>query len=1434
MHRLIPDFILEQYDGGQHKGQFEAVCLFVDISGFTPLTNTLMVHGTEGIEIIADVLGEVFLPLVQLVYERGGFIATFAGDAFKAIFPLDKSAHDRTVAAAWQIRETMRQRPSFDTPFGTFHFAVKVTVADGLVEWGIWQGRMETAAQNALYYFEGEALANCLLADLLAKADEVLLSQHVYEQLSPEMVTACPLDTYQRLVAVRDSLLLAYPSQSMPGALKEMKRAQSFYPIDLLRLPTRGEFRRVVTVFINLKSLPDNEAFQRLLFRLLHTYGGYLCRLGRIGAKDKGATLLLFWGAPYSHENDVMRALSFVLDLQTAAATSLKAGITDNLAYAGFIGSPLREEYTCHGSSVNLAARQMAMAAWGEIWLDEATAAKVQNEFMLTQKGDYRFKGFDTPHSIFQLHSQRLSSQRLYTTHLIGRNNEMTQLEAAVRPLSNGHFAGLILVMGEAGLGKTRLVHEFMAALPLASFSLFLCQTDEILRQSLNPFRYWLRHYFKQTADETLNKETFRRILDELIQATADADLKNELWRTHSFLAALLNLYWPDSLYSQLEPKLRFANILTALKTLIKAESLRRPVILLVEDMHWLDADSWHLLQDLLIEAEQFPLAVLATTRPQIVPGADLPKAAIISLSPLDTTALSELATANLKDEVSSRLVNLLSERAGGNPFFAEQLLLYLQEHGLLRYDKVWDVVATETILLPLDVRSLLVARLDRLSPMVKQVVQTAAILGHEFSIPLLVQMIGEVEEALQAASKAAVWVPLNETVCMFRHALLRDAAYEMLLHAQRRRLHQLAAEGLEKLYGADLTHYYSQLAYHAEKADLMDKARFYWQKAGDVATVAYQIGAAETYYSRALALTPSSEMETQCALLLARERVYMTLGYQDLRGQDLDALEHLLAGVKESDMIPQRAQVTADRSHHALTIGNYKRGRVKAQQAVQLASIAEDVSLIADSLLRLGQGMWYLGEYKAAKQELNRALSLAETADLPHTQTNSLRLLGVVAAVQGHYEEASDYFKRSLTLSREIGDRQNIGGCLNNLGALALYRGNYAACRTYHEEALVVRREIGDRYGEGIALGNLGDVHFQQGHIAEAKTYYARSLQLRQVVNDRPGQAWVLHKLGEFFQTQEDLLAAKQYYEESLQIRQEMGNRREEAESLNSLGIVARLQGQFGIARSYHEKAIEISRELGDRPGEMIILRDFGRLYCRLGQWQRAKIAWEQALPISRDMGNCLVEGQLLGGLGMVACYFGDNNTARNQGHSVLVLAQAMGQRHLEADGWELLAMALSGLSCWQEARKAFTEALHIRQELAQVGLTAVAHAGLARISLAQGDRPSARLHITPVLDYLAAGGCLDMVEVPGWVYLTCWQVLQADDLERAEVMLVTAMTHLQRQANDLPDLMSRQSFWDNITWHKQICSLFKIFKAAGSPLGNAIISDLNYGCES
>jgi len=1238
MHNLVNHFILQHLSQNRRQGHFTAASLFVDISGFTALTEALMQHGQVGAEALASTIRSLITPMVQAVYDQGGFVTHTAGDAFTALFPVDEKtagteadgaltiALTRAVGVAFTIQQHMRVSRTQTTPYGTFNFAAKVGAAVGETQWGLFEA--PDRSRRACYY-RGSAVDACAHAEHHAKGGDIILTGETYARLP--VLAAEPVEDSFRLTgtALPEGALVGEPQvdlklRAFSSYLLPVSVLASFFPNELFRYDIAGEFRQTLAMFISLQGSPTYEQLAQVtqaVFTLQAQYGGYL---NKIDFGDKGCNMLMFWGAPTSQENDLARALNFILDLRAQSPVPLRAGLTYRMAFAGFMGSPTWEEYTCYGRGVNLAARHMMTAPWGSVWLDHEIVERVEKKFLIEAAGKREFKGFAEPQPVYALIGRRgaTASALFYRHHLVGRDGELAQLHSFVEPIFEGGFAGIAVIVGEPGMGKSRLAHDFVQTLvetyqpvPL----ILVAQTDEIVRNSLNPFRYFLLDYFEQVtndSDET-NRANFTARLNTLITQTMEETLAYELDRTRSFLGALIGLRWPDTPYERLDPQLRFENTLTALTTLLRAESRLHPVVMVLEDLQWLDADSRQYLLRLSRIGADYPLALLTTSR--VPMAADLTDPTLtrldLTLKELLPDALEQFANDFLDGPPSPELMELLIGYTAGNPFFAEQLLRYLQaEHLLAETPSGWRHETTDAVLMPTDARAVLVARLDRLTQHLKNVLQTATVLGREFEVRLLSQVlrIEDLGPQLSAIEREAMWSPLAETRYSFRHMLLRDVAYDMQLVARRRELHRLAAEAIETLYANQLDARAGDLAHHYGEAQVTDLERHYTLRAGQVAAAVYANAEALKYFDRALALTPETDQATQYALLLAREKIYDLLGTRGTQHQTLQALTTLADEMGEPD---RRAEVRLRYASYAEATGDYPQTINAACDAVALGQTAGDKALEAAAYLQWGIGAWRLGDYATARVELDRALELARATPLPQVELDSLRNLGIVARHQDQHAEAQMFNEQALALSRAQADRRGESRVLGNMGNVAFRLGNMTEARGHFESALRSSRSIGDRRTEMALLGNLGVLTSEQG----------------------------------------DYPPAQHYYEQSVRLSREVGDQMALGAQLGNLCLLMCQQGQYVLACDYGLEAIRVAREVESKNMEASATTYVGHAFAGLGRWEEAIEYYQQALQLRQHLKHGARVNEPLAGLARVSLAQGTLPTAQAYVNEIL-----------------------------------------------------------------------------------------------------------------------------------------------------------------------------------
>lgn len=1195
-HQLVPEFIYQKYRAGDFYGTFQGAAMFADLSGFSTMTDALSMHGAHGAEVLADVMRVVFEPLVTAVYAQGGFVIGYAGDAFNAVFPIEGDEAEtmqRCLAAAWTMQAHSKSHPLVETPYGGFQIRIKVGIGFGATTWQIFES---ISGDRASYWFRGQSLNGAVAAEEAAHAGEVVADPISHRLVQDVVSVFTPLGSHFLIEEVRDEELPAPQPFSPTHAAPEDDLVEIFFAESVTSLPMVGEFRQAVNLFIDIPiSISDAalvKPFMETVYLLQEQYGGFFLRpdLG-----DKGFNLLMFWGAPTSHENDVDRALNFLLELSSRTGITLRAGISYRLAYTGFIGSSHREDYTAYGWGVTLAARMMVRAGMGEYWTDEETARRAAKHFNVKPLGEYAFKGFKREQKVFGLVGRKDLIETVYHGQFVGRGAELAALAEFVEPLKRGEFAGVMILKGEAGIGKSRLTHSFQTSSYFSDFPVYwaVCQADEILRLPFNPFADWLKKRFElvEGQPEKSSRARFTRTLQQLIDSTPDAELAAELTRTSSVLAALVNISMPGSLYESLDAMGRYGNTLIALSVLLRAESLQKPLILFVEDIHWLDDDTAaflsYFVKGILAEPEkQAPIAIIATRRPE----GDSPWAADeipmreIHLDKLASGDLSQLAADVLSHPISDSLLALLDSRAEGNPFFAEQILRYLSEHNalILDADGKYFAEAGAEISLPTDVRSVLVARLDRLTQQVKEMVQTASVLGREFEVRVLGEMLRadhDFSNHLVQAEHADIWSALSEIAYIFRHALLRDAAYSMQLRARQRELHGLAVSAMEAVYRDDLEPHYGELAYHAEKAELTEKALHYLTLAGKLTLTVYQNQQAVDYFTRAIATLPDEDLRTRFDLLILRVEGYYNLSNHEGQLRDLETLEGLAAQLGDDGLL-SRAYMR--QAYHTASLGDFRKTVEYALQAKSLAEAVHDENalltiypVLPNSLLRLGRSEDALRYAKemlefarkmksqkieagalsllglisleietptAAREYQEQALLIAQETQDKALQAKILsNLANTIGLSLGDFSTAQDYFEKSYSIFYELGNVQHKGSILMNLGWVAGILGDYHAALKHYEQALTILRASGERFWEMYTYFNLSAAELGLNNPGEALKWAQQGLALAKTIGDRTGEGWGYFSLGYAYLLQDKHEPAAQAFMESIQIRREL-----------------------------------------------------------------------------------------------------------------------------------------------------------------------------------------------------------------------------------------------------------------------------------------------------
>lgn len=950
------------------------------------------------------------------------------------------------------------------------------------------------------------------------------------------------------------------------------------------------EFRPGAVLFINFAGIDydADEAHTRLnsfvsqLQKSAARYGGTVLQLN-IG--DKGSYAYVSFGALSAHEDDSRRAVKAALDLRQYADLQLRTGIAQGVMRVGAYGGVTRRTYGALGDEVNLAARLMTTAGSGEILVSGPVHKAVEGFFSAEPRPPLPMKGKAEPLPVFAVTGERRHrairlQEPTYALPMVGRVRELELINSKLDLAAQGK-GQVIGIVAEAGMGKSRLVAEIVRSARRKGFVGYggACQSDAIH----TPYHAWKsvwQAFFEIDPEHPLKKQM--RLLEGEIEDRAPTRVD-----AMPLLNVVVDLQIPENDFTQhLEPRIRQSALHALLEECLKAAATDEPILIVIEDVHWIDALSHELLEQFATALAGHAVGFVLAYRPsqsgiaQASRLETLPQFTKIELRELTPGEAEQAIRAKLAQLYPARggvlpggLVDALMARAQGNPFYMEELLNYVRDRGL-------DPSDLNRIELPDSLHALILSRIDQLSEGEKITLRVASVIGRLFRADWLTgyyQELGtfsKVKAALDGLSNLDI-TPLDsaepEWRYLFKHVVTHEVTYESLPFATRARLHEQLAKYLE---GADAP--VEAIAFHYGRTENKAKKIEFLRKAGDAAQRNFANDSALGYFSSLLPLLTDEKEKFQTHLMRGQ--------VSELTGRYSDAERDYCAALEAAtDDLGLKASAQFALGKLNRLRGEYGKALDWLGQAHEARTRLEDARGLAQGLIEKGMILNRTGEYAQASATLNEGLALArETADKPSVAL-ALNSLGNVAWSQGEYDAARAYYEESMGLRREIGEQSGIAASLSNLGTVALIKNDYASARTLLEESLSIRRRIGDKWGIAASLINLGTMAMWQGDYTTAQPLYEESLAIQREMGDKVGIALSRFNLGNVALAQGEYAKARALNEDCLNLYREMGDKNGIASSLCYLGVVALAEGDHARARALLEESLSLWQDIDD-----------------------------------------------------------------------------------------------------------------------------------------------------------------------------------------------------------------------------------------------------------
>jgi predicted ATPase/class 3 adenylate cyclase len=912
---------------------------------------------------------------------------------------------------------------------------------------------------------------------------------------------------------------------------------------------------------------------------------------GGIIDKHMGDAVMALWGADETREDDPERAIRAALDMQAelvvfreahAASLQMRVGINTGPVLLGGVGTT--GEFSAMGDAVNLTQRLQSEAPVGTLLISHDTYRHVRGVFDVTPQAPLTVKGKREPVRTYIVQRAKPRAFRMPTrgvegieTRTVGRDAELLALQNAFRDTVDEAETRIVTVVGEAGVGKSRLLYEFENWIELLSGQIYYFKGRAKPETQTVPYGA-IRDLFAYRF-EILESDSAAMVMEKFRARMADV-LKPEQADLVGHLVGF------DFSLSQAVQNLLGSPSFKELATVYLIDYIRamanEPTVMFLEDVHWADDSSLDLLDDLVTRIPHARLLVVCLARPLLFERRPNWGEGQEIHTRLDLKPLSRRASRELVDEILQKaafipdgLRTLVVEGAEGNPFYVEELIKMLIEDGVIVCgEEQWCVELDRLaqVRVPPTLTAVLQARLDSLPWEEKALLQRASVVGRLFWDATVSSLQAEGDRVLNISSgleavRARELVFRHErsafagvTEYLFKHAMLRDVTYETVLLKLRRVYHRQVAEWLEATGGERVGEFAGLIADHYERAGEAKKAAEWLRQSGEAAYQTSAYREAIAVFERALGLLADQYPAERAALLVSAGNAYIPLG------QFAMARERLEAGLA-------------------------------------LAQAEGDLRTAAEALNDLGLADYEQGEFDKARNLSSEALELARSVGDRHQEGRALRSLGNSALYQGDYAEAVRCHEQSLALCAELGDRRGTANSLKSLGNVARDQGDLATAVRRYQDGLAIHRQMGDRRAISASLNNLANISTANGNYAAAVPLYEESLAISREISDLRGVYIALVNLGYVAQYQGDYPTSIQRCQESLAICRQLGDRFGIAACFDTMGFTALMAGDEAAARRYLCDGMAEAMEIGVFAIVLDTLAGLAQLRLRAGQ---------------------------------------------------------------------------------------------------------------------------------------------------------------------------------------------------------------------------------------
>ncbi|MHC4579485.1 MAG: serine/threonine-protein kinase [Planctomycetota bacterium] len=910
-------------------------------------------------------------------------------------------------------------------------------------------------------------------------------------------------------------------------------------------------------------------------------------------------------------------------------------------------------------------------------------------------------------------------------TDLLGREGVLDTLQRAWTDAKQGRGA-IVLVEGETGIGKTRVLDTFMRSLEREEM--------HVLYGSYPP-----SGGLGGISDALLGKFGRTRLSEALAPY---------LTVTPSLVPAFAALVTEDRPPPGADA-LSWSAFMTVCVHLMQALAEEKPLLWLVDDLHFAPKESRDVILALARAVEGRRALLVATARPglpddELAHLGRLENFVRVPLRRLGAREVVELLRHALhSDSLASKLGGTIAYKSDGVPFFIFEMIRGLEQGRFIKqlpdgsYEQSQVI---EEIEVPSAVKDLIQGRLRELGQAQREILDVGSVQGLSFDPGLVAQVLERkkvhvLQDIAQIERQTGVVHGAAGAVEFDQHQV-QEVLYVALIPDLRKEYHALVAEAfaerLDEPSEADAVF----LASHHLRGSAPERGLPYLTGALDHLAQSYRNEALIELAKRALELHDRLGRREQVDVLL---RKASRLGMLGRREQERDALEQAATVADETGHAVSRAEARIALARHLIDISQYVEAIGVSESALELANEAGDREVVSRAQGELGRALLSLGRYAESRPHFERRLELAREGDLPG-EAAARRDLGLLEKSVGRYAEARAHFARQLEIAHEIGDRQTEAGATGNLGTVCKAVGSFEEARALFERHRELAREVGDRLSEGNATGNLGLVLKNLGRLEEARALFEQNLEISREIGNRLGEATATGNLGLIEKSLGHYEEARAYFERSRDLAGEIGDRQGAAISTGNLGNVLFDLGHYEEALEIYAEWHETAREMGDRRLEVVALGNLGNALDALGRYQHAHDHFEQARRTAGEIGDREGEGIALSDLGVLLARLGDPDRGSKLLEQSRAIFQKLGARRSEGYALHGLGTVAAQMGDSGEAALRLQEALDLHREIHYAAGEAETELALGRLQADLGRLEEAQRHLADAATHARA----------------------------------------------------------------------------------------------